>query len=240
MKNIDDQQIEDYLRDKMTPDERRVFEDAMAADPELRSRTDALRGLAESIGQVAKADIRKRAEAVSRKIREEEQARGGAPKGRGIPWGGLIGLIVVAVLFWLGYSIFFHVEPKPSIELKDNPSMQGVPPTTEPLQRGVQAPAQNQDSAGKKPRIANAPKKPLPGDEEELGRAAIQPFAAETIGVLGPDGQPTGRKIQVNQYRDTIQMYIFKDNLLEIYLPKGKNPAEREKPAQPVNTSGAR
>lgn len=223
MKNIDDQQIENYLRDKMPPDERRAFEDALAADPELQSRTDALRILAESIGQIARADIRKRAEAVSRKIREEEQGPEEAPpKGRAVPWRWLIGLIAVAVLLWLGYSIFFHVEPKPSIELKDNPSMQGVPPTTEPLQRGAQAPAQNLDSAGKRPPIAQAPKPPA-SDEEELGQSAVQPFAAGMIVVTGPDGQPTGRTIQVNQYRDTIQMYIFKDNLLEIYLPKEIN-----------------
>lgn len=219
MKNIDEQQIEDYLRDKLPPDEREAFEAALAADPELRRRTAELRLLALSIRKSARADIRERAEAVSRKIRAEEEA---PPKGRSVLWSWLIGSIGVAVLLWLGYSIFFHVDPVPSNGWKNNPSIQETPPATKPIQPGVQTPVQNQNSTGKKPPIANAPK-PTASDEEELGQSAVQPFASELIAVTGPAGQPTGRKIRVKQYRDPIQMYIFKDNLLEIYLPKEKN-----------------
>ena len=106
MENIDDQQIENYLRNKMTSGERQLFEDALDANPELRRRTDELRRFSEGIRQIARAGIRRRAESVRDEIKAEEQTLH-KPASRPFPWRLVFELVLVAGLLWLGYAYFF-------------------------------------------------------------------------------------------------------------------------------------
>lgn len=110
MENIDDQQIESYLRGKMTLEERGVFEALLATDPELRNRTEALHHMAEGIRQVARTDIRKRLEAQQDKIKQEE--RGG--KGSSTNWGKSIVLLSIGMLLGLCLGWFLFRE-KPAV-----------------------------------------------------------------------------------------------------------------------------
>lgn len=114
MEDINITQIESYLRGKMTPEERARFESALAADPELRRRTEELRQFANDLRQVARSDIRKRVEAVRDQIKQEESEKDHPPKEPPLSWirsviwltfGTLLGL----ALGWL----LFHKEPAP-------------------------------------------------------------------------------------------------------------------------------
>ena len=111
MENIDIEQIESYLQGKMTSEERAQFESFLAADPELRRRTDELRQFANDLRQVARADLRKRVEAVRDQIKQEEANLKVQPKTRlnhtaMLAIGILIGTLLGLVLGWL----FFHKE----------------------------------------------------------------------------------------------------------------------------------
>lgn len=200
MEHIEDQKIEAYIRDKMPPDERRHFETDIAADPELRRRVDELRRLAGDIRQIARADTRQRVEAIRDKFRAEEQT----PEEPRLPdkrWRWLLGGLLLAVLLWLGYLYFSPVDPKAG---------------------GGTQPAEIRDTLEQQPAGPVAEGSDAPEFSDELGQSAITPFATETVKVLDARGNPTGRTIRVEQYRDTTRLYIFRDTLLELYIPKGK------------------
>lgn len=201
MEHTDDQQIEAYLRNKMTPEERQRFEDALAADPELRRRTDELRRLAGSVRQMALADTRRRVEAVREKIRTEEKE--GAPPGKSGYWHWLVVGLILAGLVWLGYRYFYPPEmeqedKKPTMETRETPPQQPAGP------------------------VANTPDTPRKEPADELGKSAVEPFSSDNVPVLDSRGKATGRTIRVDQYRDSVRLYILKGNLLELYIPPGK------------------
>lgn len=201
MEYIDDQQIEAYLRNKMTPEERRRFEDALAADSELRGRTDELRRLMENIRQMARADTRRRVEAVRDKIRSEEEGAAEEPGPPGNRWRWLLGGVLLAGLLWLGYRYFSPAGPK---------------------EGGGTLPAGIRDTLPCKPGgpIAETPAGPEPQDE--LGQSAVMPYTSDTVKVLDARGKATGRTIRVDQYRDTVRLYILRGDVLELYIPPGK------------------
>lgn len=123
MENIDIQQIESYLRGKMTLEERAQFEAALAADPELRRRTDELRQFANDLRQVARVDIRRRVEAERDQIKKEEagqeQPAKDPPPAKANPTiilatGLLIGILLGLTLGWL----FFQKEATDSDDTK--------------------------------------------------------------------------------------------------------------------------
>jgi len=114
MENINITQIESYLRGKMTPEERARFESALAADPELRRRTEELRQFASDLRQVARADIRKQVEAVRDQIKQEESEKGRPPKEP--PLNGIRSVMLFAIGTLLGLALgwlLFHKEPAP-------------------------------------------------------------------------------------------------------------------------------
>ncbi len=201
MEHIEDQKIEAYIRDKMTLEERRRFEADIAADPELRRRVDALRRLAEDIRQIARADTRRRVEATRDKITVEEQT----PKEPRLPakrWRWFLGGLLLAGLLWLGYRYFSPVDPK---------------------EGGGTHPAGTRDTLTQQPA---GPVAEIPDAAEipdELGQSAVTPFTTETVEVLDASGNKIGRTIRVEHYRDTTRLYIFRDNILELYIPPGKD-----------------
>lgn len=111
MERFDDQTIEDYLRNTMSADSRQEFESALAADAELRRRTDDMRQLMDGLRQAARADIRRQVEAVRDIIVQVEQhpEEPGAESAR-FPWRLLFELVLIAGLLWLGY-LHFTAEP---------------------------------------------------------------------------------------------------------------------------------
>lgn len=114
MENNDIEQIEAYLRGKMTPEERSQFESALAADPELRRQTDELRQFANDLRQVARADLRKRVETVRDQIMQEEagQQQPASTKTTSTSWIKSAMLLVVGILlgFALGWLLFYQEE----------------------------------------------------------------------------------------------------------------------------------
>ncbi len=201
MEHTDDQQIEAYLRNKMTPEERQRFEDALAADPELRRRTDELRRLAGSVRQMARADTRRRVEAVRDKIRGEEEES--PPPGKSGYWHWLVVGLVMAGLLWLGYRYFYP----PEMEQEDKE------PTMETREAPLQPPAGP---------VAQTPDTPPETPADALGQSAVEPFSSDNVPVLDSRGKSTGRTIRVDQYRDSVRLYILKGNVLELYIPPGK------------------
>lgn len=115
MENIDIEQIESYLRGKMTSEERAQFESVLAADPELRRRTDELRQFANDLRQVARADLRKRVEAVRDQIKQEEANLKAQPKTGPNPTAMLaIGILIGTLLgLALGWMLFDKGSPPP-------------------------------------------------------------------------------------------------------------------------------
>ncbi len=75
MENNNEQQIEAYLRGKMSAAERVLFEAALLADPRLQERTKELRQFSEGVRRAARADIRKRVEALRDSIQQEESGQ---------------------------------------------------------------------------------------------------------------------------------------------------------------------
>ena len=61
MENIDQQEIESYVRDKMSTDEKLSFEAKMAGDPELRKEVEERLLIAKGIRYAAQNDLRQRA-----------------------------------------------------------------------------------------------------------------------------------------------------------------------------------
>lgn len=202
MEYIDDQQIEAYLRNKMTAEERRHFEDVLAADPELRGRTDELRRLMENIRQMARADTRRRVEAVRDKIRAEEEGAAEEPGPPGKRWRWILGGLALAGLLWLGYRYF---SPAGSKE-----GGGGTPPA------GIR------DTLPRKPNGPIAETPAVPESPDELGQSAEAPYTSDTVKVLDAQGKATGRAIRVDQYRDTVRLYILRGDVLELYIPPWK------------------
>lgn len=114
MDNINITKIESYLRGKMTPQERALFESALASDPELLRRTEELREFAYDLRQVARSDIRKRVEAVRDQIKQEESEKGRPPKEPPLSWIRSVMLLAVGTLLGLSLGwLLFHREPAP-------------------------------------------------------------------------------------------------------------------------------
>lgn len=112
MENMDTTQTEDYLRGKLSPEERRQYESAMAADPELRRQTDDLRQFAEDIRQVARSDIRRRAESVRDRIKREEAESDFSPNKSPGVLAHPIAMITIGILLGLALGwLLFHREP---------------------------------------------------------------------------------------------------------------------------------
>ncbi len=135
MENIDIQQIESYLRGKMTPEEQGAFEAILATNPEMRHRTEELRQMAEGIRQVARADIRQRVEAMREKIEVEENTIKPNPEPVPTNWGKSAGLLVIGL--FLGLGLGWLVFNKPSNgQVPSNTKNTGQPPAValEPLE----------------------------------------------------------------------------------------------------------
>ncbi|TNE53613.1 MAG: hypothetical protein EP344_14820 [Bacteroidetes bacterium] len=126
MEKIDDQHIEDYLRNKLPQEERQAFEAALAADPDLRQRTDDMRRLKDHIRQSARQDIRMRVEAIRDTIRAEEQAPPSSRQPRSFPWRLIFELLLAAGLLWFGYQYFSQPE-EPEVQEQET---QPAPATT--------------------------------------------------------------------------------------------------------------
>lgn len=120
MENIDTTQIESYLRGKMTPEERSQFESALAANPELRQRTDELQQLADDLRQVARADLRKRVEAVRDQIKQEEAEQEERPPSTTLTsWKKSAALLVGGILLGLALGwLLFHKGEQAEDDLK--------------------------------------------------------------------------------------------------------------------------
>ena len=114
MENIDNTQIEAYLRGKMTSEERVQFEAALAADPERRQRTDELRQFANDLRGLARSDIRKRVEARRDQIKLEETVQEPPPKKSPSGWIKTVALLAVGMLLGLALGwLLFQKEPPP-------------------------------------------------------------------------------------------------------------------------------
>ncbi|MBC7775491.1 MAG: hypothetical protein H7246_08630, partial [Phycisphaerae bacterium] len=109
MENIDIQQIESYLQGKMTLEEQRAFEVALAADPELRRRHEELRQMAKGIRQVARADIRQRVETLRDKIKQEESAPHPEPHSANL--GKSAAFLVIGLFLGLGLGWLLFNKP---------------------------------------------------------------------------------------------------------------------------------
>lgn len=125
MKNLDITQIESYLRNKMSPEERAQFEAALAADPELRRRTDELRQFAGDVRHIAREDIRKRVEAVRDKIKREEAAQERPPGNPSPGW--IKSVILLAIGILLGLVLGRLLFQPPPIEVAENDIPRAVP-----------------------------------------------------------------------------------------------------------------
>jgi hypothetical protein len=118
MKNLDITQIESYLRNKMSPEERAQFEAALAADPELRRRTAELRQFAGDVRHISREDIRKRVEAVRDKIKREEAAQERPPGNPPPGWIKSVMLLAFGILLGLVLGrLLFHKELPPAAPL---------------------------------------------------------------------------------------------------------------------------
>ncbi|MBK7940044.1 MAG: hypothetical protein IPJ82_24520, partial [Lewinellaceae bacterium] len=71
--------------------------------------------------------------------------------------------------------------------------------------------------------------------DDEIGQSAVKPFSSEEISLIDETGQITGRKIRVDRYWDKEQLYIFREDLLELYLLPGK---DLPKPAVLIEEDG--
>jgi len=112
MENTDITQIEAYLRGKMPPEERTQFESALATNPELRQRTDELRQFANDLREVARADLRKRVEAVRDQIKQEEAVQERPPENPPSGWIKSAMLLAVGMLLGLALGwLLFYKEP---------------------------------------------------------------------------------------------------------------------------------
>lgn len=109
MKNIDNPNIDRYLRDEMSPDERLKFEAKIAIDSELQQDVEETRLLAEGIRFTAQRDTRRRAEVA----RDNYQQTVWLQKMR--PQLGIAASIVMLVGLLLGYSIFSSKEKLPPV-----------------------------------------------------------------------------------------------------------------------------
>jgi len=115
MENMDIQKTEDYLRGKLSVEERKQYESAMAADPELRRQTDDLRQFAEDIRQIARSDIRKRVESVRDSIQREEAEHDFSLKKSPEIWTHPIAMITIGTLLGLALGwLLFDKEPPPT------------------------------------------------------------------------------------------------------------------------------
>ncbi|MBK8485536.1 MAG: hypothetical protein IPL31_14630 [Saprospiraceae bacterium] len=100
--NIDIQEVESYLHDKMTLEERQDFEARMELNETLRKEVEKTIVISKGIKHAAKNDIRQRAEAV----RNAYHSNNGFQKPR-FNWWMVVGLFMIAGLLWFGYWYFW-------------------------------------------------------------------------------------------------------------------------------------
>ena len=100
-KNIDTQEIESYLRNIMSLDEKQDFEARMVSNENLRKEVEETIIIAKGIQHAAKNDIRQRAEAV----RDAYHDNKGFQKPK-INWWMFAGILMIAGLLWFGYWYF--------------------------------------------------------------------------------------------------------------------------------------
>ncbi len=112
MENIENTQIESYLRGKMTPEESAAFEAELTTNPDLLQRTDEMRQFSRDIHLLARADLRKRVEALRDQIKQEETAQELFPKKSLAAWKKTTALLAIGLLFGLVLGwLFFHKAP---------------------------------------------------------------------------------------------------------------------------------
>jgi hypothetical protein len=129
------QEIESYIRNEMSSDERRDFETKIEADPELRKEVEEAIIIANGIRYAARNDLRQMAQNASNEFHGKQETR----KLPGLLV--IFGVVVIlAGLAWLGYFYFEHslnTEPTNTTEEKVNSGMASEGTSTEADNLGI-------------------------------------------------------------------------------------------------------
>lgn len=202
MKHTDNQQIDRYLRQEMSPGERLDFEAKIATDPALRQAMEETRQLAEGIRFAAGRDIRRRADAAREHYHQAERWRNMRPK---IWVAG--GLVLLAGLLWFGLPRFFDGEKLQPTEIETPTPTLPKPPV------GPVASDENPSKTDGKDT-----------QKETLGQMQTGAKSAESVPVLNADGSESGEKIRVEIFEDagsSQRKYLFTTDALRFFIPPG-------------------